>query len=143
MKCLITKDDFQIASEFAKGAYQLHKSHGRTDKQVIHDIVIGKLGEIAYKKILGDEVSNTDLCIHEDPDPGWDFEAKNGDRIQIKTVQPNYQWVTFGNYYWERLVIMQIEGSECTLLRDMHITEVKQVAEKSKFKGWYIPSYKI
>jgi len=25
----------------------------------------------------------------------------------------------------------------------MHITEVKPIAEKSKFKGWYIPSYKI
>jgi hypothetical protein len=143
MKYSITKEDFLIASEFAKESHQLHSSHGRTDKQVIHDIIVGKLGEIAYKKILGDEIGNMDLSIHEDPDPGWDFEAKNGDRIQIKTVQPNYQWVTFGNYYWERLVIMQIEGNECTLLRDMHITEVKQLAEKSKFKGWYIPSYKI
>ena len=143
MKCLITKEDFQIAAEFANSAYQSHISHGRTDKQLMHDIVIGKLGEIAYKKILGDAINDTDLTVHEVSDPGWDFEAKNGDRIQVKTVQPNYPWVSFGNYYWERLAIIQIEGNECTLIRDMHITEVKKVAEKSKSNGWYIPSYKI
>ena len=143
MKCLITKEDFLIAAEFANSAYQFHTSHGRTDKQLIHDIVIGKLGEIAYKKILGDAINDTDLSVHEDPDPGWDFELKNGDRIQVKTVQSNYPWVSFGNFYWDRLAIIQIEGNECTLIRDMHITEVKKVAEKSKSNGWYIPSYKI
>ena len=143
MKCLITNEDLQLASTFAKGSYQLHMSHGRTHKEVFHDIVTGKLGEIAYKKIVGDKVNNVNLVVSEDPDPGWDFEAVNGDRIQVKTIQKDYNWVSFSNYYWDRLVVIQMDGNVCTLLRDMHITEVKQLAQKSKFTGWYIPSYKI
>ena len=143
MKCLITNEDLQIASTFAKEAYLLHMSNGRTHKQVFRDIITGKLGEVAYKRIVGDAVNDTNFFVSEDPDPGWDFVSETGDRIQVKTVQPDYQWISFGNYYWDRLVIIQIDGNECTLLKDMHITEVKQIAEKSKFKGWYIPSYKI
>jgi len=143
MKYLITNEDILAVSDFAKATYKFHMSHGRSDKEVFQNIVTGKLGEIAYKSFAGNEVSKVNLTPSEDPDPGWDFESKNGDRIQVKTVQSDYQWVSFGNYYWDRLVIIQINENSCTLLRDMHITEVKQIAEKSKFKGWYIPSYKI
>lgn len=143
MKCSITNEDLQLVSAFAKEAYPLHVSNGRTHKQVFLDIITGKLGEVAYKRIVGDSVNDINLIVSDDPDPGWDFEAENGDRIQVKTVQPDYQWVSFSNYYWDRLAIIQIDGNVCTLLKEMHITEVKQIAEKSKFKGWYIPSYKI
>ena len=143
MRYLITNEDLLAASNFAKASYKHHLSHGRSEKEVFQNIITGKLGEIAYHKIVGDEVNEVNLIPSEDPDPGWDFIAKNGDRIQVKTVQPNYRWVSFGNYYWDRLVVMKIDGNVCTLLRDMHITEVKSLSQKSKFNGWYIPSYKI
>jgi hypothetical protein len=140
-KYQITKEDLQKVIDFANATAQLHYPHGRSSNQIIEDIIFGKLGEVAYKRMIGDTINEINLIPVEDP--GWDFVTNEGDRIQVKTVKPNFQWVSFSNYYWDRLVVIQIDGNMCTLLFDKHITDIKRIAEKSKFNGWYIPSYKI
>jgi hypothetical protein len=142
-KYQITKEDLQKVIDFVNATSQFHYPNGRSSNRIIEDIIFGKLGEVAYKRMIGDAINEINLISSEDPDPGWDFVASEGDRIQVKTVKPGFRWISFTNYYWDRLVVIQIDGNMCTLLLDKHITDIKRIAEKSKFKGWYIPSHKI
>lgn len=138
MRYSITKSDFDRVTKFAEASYKDHYAHGRSNQEIFQHIVRGKLGEVAYKAMVGDLVNEVNLTPSPNPDEGWDFVRNDGQRIQVKTILPWSSWVSFSNYYWDRLVVIQMNGNICTLASDMHITDVRAIAKKSKYSGYYI-----
>jgi hypothetical protein len=139
----IDREDLEIVMEFAKRTCDNHRSSGRSPQEIFDSIVLGKLGEFAYKSWLGDSISEVDLT-EDGPDEGWDFTAvDNGDRIQIKTLKEETPWLSFSNYYWDRIIALQQIGSEIRYVGELTNSEARKLAKPSKRKGWYIHSNEL
>jgi hypothetical protein len=130
--------DFELAQNFANESYQNHRNHNRSIDQIKGDIILGKLGEMAYESIMKGSVSGIDLTPKKEADPGWDLVGDDGSKIQVKTLRQDVKWVTFYNWNWDILVIMrQIDNMEFCLVRTLKKDEVKKIARPSKFRGFY------
>lgn len=78
----ICKNDAMAALDFALKTYKSHDSHHRTSSKVIEHILIGKIGEIAFKKLKD---ANISLTASKNPDMGFDC-IDNNLKIDIKTL---------------------------------------------------------
>ena len=134
-----TKDQLKEIVEYANStvANYPNRNNRRSVKEVHSDIVIGKLGELAYKSWMGNEVSEVDLIVRKEEDPGWDFTKTDGTRVQVKTIRSGIKWVTLGNFYWEELVVIRYDKGNFELEHIKTKTEVNGIAKRSKFKGYY------
>ena len=137
MKYTPTETDYDLVERFATTSAFNHFAGSRDYEGIVDDIVIGKLGEIAYKSWMGDDVSDPDLTFRENADPGWDFVDKNGIKIQVKTLRSSTKWVTFYNWNWDRLEIIRFDGQDFIHIRSVHREEVQKIARPSKFRGHY------
>lgn len=95
--CVLEKEDFELANDFAEKTYLLHKSHGRDKKEVFKHIQIGKLGEIAFKKIFNElDLSKVNFKV-DSCDPGYDFILNKKIKIDVKTLDQNWKQRVFFN----------------------------------------------
>ena len=132
-----TREQYDLIRQFAIDSSKYHARRKRTKEEVISDIIIGKLGELAYKTWMGNEVSEVDLSIREDPDPGWDFTKTDGTRVQVKTIRPNVNWVTFNNFYWEEMAVIRYHVNYFELVHIKTKSEINGITKPSKFRGYY------
>lgn len=131
-----TRKDFELAKDFAINAAKYHRRGKRTKDEIISDIIIGKIGEIAYKSWMGSEVNDLNYSFGN-PDDGWDFTKSNGDRVQVKTLRPETNWVTFNNWYWEELVVIRYYVNYFQLEHIKSKSEINAIAKPSKYRGFY------
>jgi hypothetical protein len=132
-----TREDYDKVTEFAIESAKYHLKHKRTLDEIISDIIVGKLGEMAYKSWMGDGVSEIDLEVHPEADPGWDFVKTDGTRVQVKTIRQGINWVSFDNWYWEELVVIRYNVNYFQLEHIKTKSEVNGIARPSKFRGFY------
>lgn len=95
---IVSWKDVLICSKFAEDSHLHHSAHERSRRQTKEHIFIGKLGEFAFKKYYGDEVSDVNLVIDINGDGGKDFifHAYPEYKIDVKTVRtPYYDKVFF------------------------------------------------
>ena len=68
---------------------------------------------------------------------GLDFTSSDGKGIQVKTIGPNVQWVTFYNWKWDRIAVLRIFNDTITLIGEWDKEDIKRISRKSKRSGWY------
>jgi hypothetical protein len=132
-----TREDYDRVKEFAIGTVKYHMKRKRTHDEIVSDIIVGKLGEVAYKNWMGDGVSEIDLEIRPEADPGWDFVKTDGTRVQIKTLRQGINWVSFNNWYWDELVAIRYNVNYFELEHIKTRSEINGIARPSKFRGFY------
>jgi hypothetical protein len=130
-------EDFLRVKEFALESSKFHMNSNRNSKELVSDIIIGKLGELAFKHWMGNEISDVDLQPKIDPDPGWDFVKSDGTRIQVKTIRKGVNWVSFTNWYWEELAVIRYDKNLFELQHIKTKSEINGIAKSSKFRGFY------
>ncbi len=100
-ECNLVLEDFLDAKDFAIKTAKYHKdfslNHQRNDKQKIENIRIGKLGEIAYRKIKQSEILDKDPVKDNRPSI-YDFRLKNGKSVDIKTLNENWKQRVYINF---------------------------------------------
>jgi hypothetical protein len=129
-------EDYERAKEFAIESVKNHRSYGRNSDEIISDIIVGKLGEMAYKSWMGSEVNEIDLTTYGHDD-GWDFVKSDGTRVQVKVIGKDVNWVSFTNWYWEELVVIRHHQNYFQLEHIKSKSQIHEIAKKSKFKGFY------
>lgn len=81
--------DICLARDYAELTYKNHKFQSEASKNKDnkkHYVFVGKLGEVAYKKIRSKEVTEINLELNK-TDPGYDFiEINSKLKIDIKTL---------------------------------------------------------
>lgn len=137
MKYNITEEDEDIVKDFIERSANNHIRYTRSIERVKEDIRVGKLGEIAYKRYCGDEISEIDWTGKPQGD-GLDFKRKDGIGIQVKTINVDAKWCTFSDWKWDILVIYKMIGNEILLIGEFDREYIKGIARKSNWKGWYI-----
>lgn len=100
-ECTLVIEDFLDAKEFAVKNAKFHKDYSvkrqRDNNQKIENIRIGKLGEIAFRKIKQDEI--IDKNPTEDKGPCiYDFKLKNGKSVDIKTLNEIWKQRVYINF---------------------------------------------
>lgn len=136
-KYKITDTDLDLVEDFIERAAKDHIRRRRSEDEVKEDIRIGKLGEIAYWNYANPHCGPIDwsgICQGE----GADFTHDDGTKVQVKTIREDSKWASFYNWNFDRLVIFRENGDEIELLKDLELEEVKSIARKSNWKGWYI-----
>lgn len=134
-----TKDDYVLAKTFAKLSSKFHKSHGRPISLIESNIIQGKLGEIAFAKMVNEKYGQVDLVPTKDPDPGWDFE-KDGHKIDVKTVssKSNYVTINLDRLLSHEYAVISIDKDQiCKYLFSLTREEVRKYAFKSKYTNSY------
>jgi hypothetical protein len=135
-----TKEDIQLVENFANESAKFHFHKGRQREKVIDDIFVGKLGELAFHRMFP-ESTPPNFEIMLTADPGWDLKIGDN-RVQIKTIRSGVNWVSFNDWNWDELAVMQYEPTNHTITF-LHINtklNIKRNAKRSKFQGWYIPA---
>lgn len=132
-----TREDYNKVKTFAIESAKGHMKLKRTIDEIISDIIVGKLGEMAYKRWMGDEVSEIDLRVYSQSDPGWDFVKADGTRVQVKTLRSGVNWVSFNNWYWDELVVVRYHINYFQLEHIKTKTEINGITKRSKFRGYY------
>ena len=134
-----TNVDIDRCLTFATASVDSHYNNNRrTRDEIIEDIVVGKLGEIAFQSWFPG-IGPPKLKPTKDPDPGWDLLRDNGDRIQVKTLNEGTKWVSFDNWNWDFIAAIRFIPNE-NCFRLLHIntkSTINGIAKKSKFGGWY------
>lgn len=100
-ECTLTIEDFIDAKDFAVKTAKYHKDFSikrqRDNNQKIENIRIGKLGEIAFKKIKQNEI--IDKNPTEDKGPSiYDFKLKSGQTVDIKTLDESWKQRVYINF---------------------------------------------
>jgi hypothetical protein len=94
----LNDEQYRMAKGFALESHSYHIRNGRTNSEVIDNIIQGKLGEIAYYEMNKDILATKpDLNITIEPDPGWDFIDSNGSKIDVKTIKEGTKTITFNS----------------------------------------------
>jgi hypothetical protein len=130
-------EDYEKAKEFAIVSAKNHRSNGRNENEIISNIIIGKLGEIAYKNWMGSSVNDPKLEPTIEPDDGWDFVKSDGTRVQVKVIGENAKWVSFTNWYWDELVVIRYRQNYLQLEHIKSKSQIHGISKKSSFKGFY------
>lgn len=90
----LTEEDKQITKDFVKASVANHYDwRERMLTEKVRNIYTGKIGELAYKKLRGSDVS--DVCYANTIDAGYDFIDKSTNlKIDVKTIDdPTYNRV--------------------------------------------------
>lgn len=100
-ECVLVLEDFISAKDFAVKTAKFHKDFSikrqRDIKQKIENIRVGKLGEIAFRKIKQEEI--VDKNPTEDKGPCiYDFKLKSGQSVDIKTLNENWKQRVYINF---------------------------------------------
>jgi hypothetical protein len=132
-----TQEEILAVKEFAKNSAKYHRKKRRSLEEVVSDIIVGKLGEFAYKYWMSESVSDVNLTVSEIADEGWDFVKADGTRVQVKTLRSDAKWVSFNNWYWEELVVIRYHVNYLELEHIKNKSEINGIAKSSKFGGWY------
>ena len=132
-----TQEEILAVKEFAKNSAKFHRKKKRSLDEVVSDIIVGKLGEFAYKHWMAESVSDVNLIVSEFADEGWDFVKTDGKRVQVKTLRSDVKWVSFNNWYWEELVVIRYHVNYFKLEHIKTKSEINAIAKSSKFNGWY------
>lgn len=132
-----TREDFDRVKAFAIDSVKYHMKRKRTTDEIMSDIIVGKLGEFAYKHWMGDSVSEPDLVAKVEHDPGWDFVKTDGTRVQVKTLRTGINWVSFSNWYWEEIAVIRYHVNYFELEHIKTKSEVNGIARPSRFRGYY------
>jgi hypothetical protein len=135
-----TEEDENLVEDFINRSIKDHIRERRSESEVREDIRIGKLGEIAYSHYAGPECGSVDWSGRPQ-DKAPDFIHTDGTRIQVKTIRSDANWASFYNWNFDRLVVFKENGGILTLLKDLDLDEVKSIARKSNWTGWYIDPY--
>ena len=85
---IVLASDYHFCYQFAWRAWEAHADHDRDPKNVIDDIICGKIGEIYAKKLFTErgfavEGPHFDVNIHGDG--GVDI-VRNATPINVKTI---------------------------------------------------------
>ncbi len=144
-----TQEDIRIATSFAKKYINDHIRGTRSIEVMKRDIVMGKLGEIAYKKYWGDSVSEIELSgTPQGSQPDFirkDSNSYQSIRVEVKTIESETKWCTFGNWNFEELVLFRLEDGVLHWVNTYTRPILKEKAKPSNFsKKWYFdpePSY--
>lgn len=132
----IKKEDLDLCTSFANRTASNHMRGERSHNQVVKDIIVGKLGEIAYKNYKGNAINDIDWSGVVQYD-GLDFKSKEGKGIQVKTLNVDAKWATFNDWKWDLLVIQRLEGRAIKLIGEYEKDSIRSVARPSNWKGWY------
>jgi len=100
-ECTLLTEDFVNAKNFAVKTAKFHKDFSikrqRDNNQKIKNIQVGKLGEIAFRKIKQNEI--IDKNPTEDKGPCiYDFQLKSGQTIDIKTLNEDWKKRVYINF---------------------------------------------
>jgi len=85
----ITDEEFKKITEFAEKTWSTHKPGKRTKEQIIHHIILGKIGELGYCKMnkkLGIPISEFSLEEFDGDDGGHDLELHKK-TIDVKSIE--------------------------------------------------------
>jgi len=92
--CDLTDKEFINAKRFAIKTAKYHKdfstTHIRSTDNKIENIRVGKLGEIAYRKIKQSELVDKDPLLDEGP-CYYDFISNDGKSIDVKTLDEEWK----------------------------------------------------
>ena len=79
----ITENELSLVKQFALDKWKTFSAHGRSPDQIIKNILLGKIGEIAFAKMLNiDYIKNLNTSH---ADNGWDFIV-DGIKYDVKTI---------------------------------------------------------
>lgn len=135
-----TLEDIKLATDFAEKYINDHIRGTRSVEVMKRDIVTGKLGEIAYKRYWGDSVSEIELSGTPQGSQS-DFIRKDAEksiRVEIKTIERETKWCTFGNWNFDELVLFRLEDGVIYWINTYTYSTVKQKAKPSNFsRKWY------
>lgn len=87
---IVLASDYNFCYEFAWRAWETHLIHDREPKEVIDDIICGKIGEIYARKLFEDRgfiIEGPHFDINVDGDGGFDI-IRNTTPINVKTIFP-------------------------------------------------------
>jgi len=135
-----TEHDENLVDEFIERSLKDHIRERRSESEAREDIRIGKLGELAYFYYAKPDCGEVDWSGRPQGQ-GADFTHDDGTRIQVKTIRPEAKWASFYNWNFDRLVVFREDRGELTLLKDLDAEEVKSIARKSNWTGWYIDPF--
>jgi hypothetical protein len=126
------------AMNFAESFAEDHMRNGRDEKTLISNIAVGKLGEIAYKNYYGDAVSEVDWSgIPQGKEPDF-INKKFSTKIQIKTLNEDTKWCSFGSWNFDILVVFRMVKGEVHYINTYTNPILREKAKSSKFNnGWY------
>lgn len=133
--------DFIQCRDFAEECVHFFKSNGRSEDQKISNIVLGKLGEIAFLKMFNNS-SEIDWSISDNADPGWDF-VLDEEMIDVKTIRKGSEMVFINHKYLRADKYALIELDKNCTARLIDIITIEQIIEKKRYhdswKTYYIP----
>ncbi len=110
IKIQIKRNELKDLFEFANKSFNNHNAQYREKRKVKKDIIIGKLGELAYKKLFEDKVSEINYTNNVKGDGGYDF-IHAGFKIDVKTNRATYHDnVYFKKLTFDYIALMQIEN---------------------------------
>jgi hypothetical protein len=136
-----TQEDIQKATSFAEKFISDHIRGTRSVEVMKRDMVIGKLGEIAYRRYWGDSVSEVEwsgIPQGSQPDFIRNSESDQPIRVEIKTIEKETKWCTFGNWNFEELVLFRLEDGVIHWINTYTYPILKEKAKLSNFgKKWY------
>ncbi len=121
MKVKITKEDKKKCMLFANLASKYHANFKRNDIQKKENIYIGKLGEVGFKKIFTEKISDINFEIKEEHDGGIDFFFIDSEMtIDVKTIDKEYKKRVYVKTKFQAdvyaLMYYNIEDNTATLL---------------------------
>jgi hypothetical protein len=136
-----TDEDWKIARDFCERTINDHIRGKRSLFELRENIILGKLGEIAYKKYWEDDVNDVDLSgIPQGKEPDF-LKKEEGTRdikVQIKTIEGTSKWVTFSNWNFDLLVVFQMKNGILHYIDTYTNPVLKEKARESNYsKGWY------
>jgi len=106
----LSRKELRKAFKFANDTWQDHPPQGRSPRKIKRDIVIGKIGELGYKKLYGDKVSEINFVSNPKGDGGYDF-IYNDLKIDVKTNRgTHHSSVYYKRYTFDYLALMQFEN---------------------------------
>ncbi len=135
-----TEEDWQLAREFCERTMNDHIRGTRSLFELKENIILGKLGEIAYKKYWEEEVTEVDWSgTPQGKEP--DFLKSEGPsqiKVQIKTIEGNSKWATFYNWNFDILVLFRMKNGILHYIDTYTYPVLKERARQSNYnKGWY------
>jgi hypothetical protein len=133
-----TEEDFRLAREFSDRTSNDHIRGKRSESEVRGNIILGKLGEIAYKRYFEDEVSDVDWTgIPQGKEPDF-VNLKFGTKIQIKTIDGTTKWCSFQNWNFDVLVLFRMMNGVLHYIDTYTCPVLKEKAKESNYgRYWY------
>jgi len=135
-----SEEDWQTSREFANKTMNDHIRGKRSESELKSNIILGKLGEIAYKNYWEDEVTDVDWTgIPQGKEPDFLKTVGNSKlKVQVKTIEGTTKWATFSNWNFDILVLFQMKNGILHYIETYTYPMLKEKARESNFtKGWY------